>query len=141
MQGWFKGDYVEAGYRRSGGVPKRFGGRLYVAKIHGMLTSVSPMKRRTCSFFDGEITDGKSCMRLFGFDGADGVRRRLVELEEKKEAMVLTECEVKRLRQGNDLEIYAGKCTVVEKSEKSFDAKGLADMKFGKTVAGECCRQ
>ncbi len=25
------------------------------AKIHGVLTSVSPMKRRTCSFFDGDL--------------------------------------------------------------------------------------
>ncbi len=34
------------------------------AKIHGMLTSVSPMKKRqTCSFFNGKITDGKSCTR------------------------------------------------------------------------------
>ncbi len=115
---------------------------MYVAKIHSVLTSVSPMKkRRMCSFFDGEITDSKSCMWLFGFDGADGVRRKLVEFEEKKEAVVLIECEVKRSRQGNDLEIYVGKCTGVEKSEKSFGVKGLADMKFGKTVAGECCRQ
>ncbi len=73
-------------------------------------------------------------MRLFGFDGADGVRRKLAEFEEKKEAVVLTKCEVKRLRQENNLEIYVGKCTGVEKSEKSFDVTGLADMKFGKTV-------
>ena len=35
------------------------------AKIHGVLTALSPMKKsRTCKYFDGEITDGKNNMRL-----------------------------------------------------------------------------
>ena len=33
------------------------------AKIHGVVTSISPMKKgRSCSYFDGEITDGKTKM-------------------------------------------------------------------------------
>ena len=36
------------------------------AEIHAVVTSVSPMKKsRTCSFFDGKISDGKACMRVF----------------------------------------------------------------------------
>lgn len=51
------------------------------AKIHAVVNAVSPMKKsKTCSFFDGEITDGKACMRVFGFDAS--VRRKLVEFEE-----------------------------------------------------------
>ena len=47
------------------------------ARIHGIVTSVSPMKKsRTCNYFDGEITDGKTSMRLFGFDSVSGVRKR-----------------------------------------------------------------
>ena len=39
------------------------------AKIHSVISALSPMKKsRSCSYFDGEITDGKACMRLFGFD-------------------------------------------------------------------------
>ena len=37
------------------------------AKIHGVVTSLSPMeKAKSCSFFDGEISDGKANMRVFG---------------------------------------------------------------------------
>ena len=40
------------------------------AKIQGVLTVVSPMKRsRSCnkSYFDGEICDGRASMHLIGF--------------------------------------------------------------------------
>ena len=39
------------------------------AKVHGVVTSLTPMKKsKTCSYFDGDFTDGKGCMRMFGFD-------------------------------------------------------------------------
>ena len=58
------------------------------AKIHAVVTSVSPMKKsRTSSFFDGEISDGKACMRVSGFNA--GVHRKLVEFEESKSAVAL----------------------------------------------------
>ena len=51
------------------------------AKIHAVVQSVSPMKKsKTCSYFDGEVTDGKSTVRVYGFDC--GVRRKLVEFGE-----------------------------------------------------------
>ena len=69
------------------------------AKIHGVVTTVSPMKKgKTCSYFDGEISDGQAKMRVFGFDS--GVRRELLEYEEKEDAVVLSHCEVKRAHQG-----------------------------------------
>ena len=41
------------------------------AKIHGVVKSLSPMKKsRTCSYFDGHLCDGKASVRLFGFDSA-----------------------------------------------------------------------
>ena len=62
------------------------------AKIHAVVNAVSPMKKsKTCSFFDGEITDEKVCMRVFGFDGS--VCRKLVEFEESKSAVTLENCE------------------------------------------------
>ncbi len=91
------------------------------AKIHAMVASVSPMKKsKTCSFFDGEITDGKSCMRVFGFDA--GVRRKLVSFEESKSAVALANCEVKNSRIGpQELEVLVTKNTDLLKSEKVFD--------------------
>ena len=45
------------------------------ARIDDVLTALSPMKKsKTCSYFDGELTDEKATMRVFGFDS--GVRRR-----------------------------------------------------------------
>ena len=59
--------------------------------IRGVVTGVPPMKKsRNCSYFDGQISDGKTSMRLFGFDGAAGVRRKLLEFEEKKESVTLS---------------------------------------------------
>ena len=48
------------------------------AKLCGVVRSNSPMKKsKMCAHFDGEISDGKSTMRLFKFDNS--VRRKLVE--------------------------------------------------------------
>ena len=36
------------------------------ARIHGVVAMVSPMKKaKTCSYFDGEFSDGKKSMRVF----------------------------------------------------------------------------
>lgn len=78
-------------------------------------------KSRTCNYFDGEITDGKKSMRLFacfGFDAAAGVRRRLAKFEEKEQPVMLSNCEVKRARQGSQLEILVGK-TQASRNQRS----------------------
>ena len=42
------------------------------AKIHAVVESLSPMKKsKTCSYFDGHITDAKATMRVFGFDSEE----------------------------------------------------------------------
>ncbi len=39
------------------------------AKIHGVFSSLFPMKKsKTCSYFDGAVTDGKVSMRVFGLN-------------------------------------------------------------------------
>ena len=105
------------------------------AKIHAVVESLSPMKKsKTCSYFDGHITDGKATMRVFGFDS--GVRRKLVEFEDSKKAVALTNCEVKKARRGEDLEVLVTKKTEVEKSEKVFEVKSVPaeTKKMGKII-------
>ena len=105
------------------------------AKIHAVVESLSPMKKsKTCSYFDGQITDGKTTMRVFGFDA--GVRRKLVEFEDTKKAVALTNCEVKRSRRGEDLEVLVTKKTEVEKSEKVFEVESVSaeTKKMGKII-------
>ena len=90
------------------------------AKVHGVISSLSPMKKsKTCSYFDGEVTDGKSCMRVFGFDV--GVRKRLALYEETKEPVAISNCEVKNSRRGKDLEVLVTKSTDLTKSDKQFN--------------------
>ena len=90
------------------------------AKVHAVPSSLSPMKKsKTCSFFDGEVTDGKQTMRLFRFDTS--VWRKLVEFDESKDTVALSNCEVKRSYKGEQLEILVTKRTDIEKSEKVFN--------------------
>ena len=111
---------------KRGREPEEFDDVAYVvnaspnAKIHAVVMIVSPLKKgRTCSYFDGEISDGQAKMRVFGFDS--GVRRKLLDYEGKEDAVMLSHCEVKRARQGDELEVLVTKFTKVEKSPKSFD--------------------
>ena len=75
------------------------------AKIHGIITCISPMKKsKTCDFFDGEISDGKSSIRLFGFDSS--VRKQL--FLNRQSPVSISNCEVKNSRRGNQLEVCLG---------------------------------
>lgn len=104
------------------------------AKINAVLTNVSPMKRsKTCSFFDGEITDGKSTMRVFGFD--DTVRRKLISYEESKSPVMFENCEVKPSRKGNQLEVLLTKYTEISSCQKTFDITKISATKFGKDIS------
>ena len=74
------------------------------AKIHGVLNALSPLKKsKGCTYFDGQITDGKTTMRLFGIDSS--VRRRLAELESDNTPVALSHCEIKKSRKGEQLEV------------------------------------
>ena len=91
-------------------------------------------KSKSCSYLDGHLTDGKRTMRVLGFDA--GVRRKLVEFEDSKKAVALTNCEVKKARRGEDLEVLVTKKTEVEKSEKVFEVKSVPaeTKKMGKII-------
>ena len=90
------------------------------AKIRCVVTSLSPIRpSKTCSFFEGEVTDGKGKMRVFGFDSR--VRRRLVDFQATKETVAMRNCEVKHGRKTEGLEILVTKQTKFEKCEKVFD--------------------
>ena len=72
------------------------------AQITGVLGDVSPMKKgRGASYFHGEILDDNRRVRLYGFDGA--IRKRLSQ--EMGNAVVLTNCQVKKARYSNDYEV------------------------------------
>ena len=108
------------------------------AMIHGVVSSLSPMKKSktsSCSFFDGEVTDGKAEMRVFGFDS--GVWRKLSEFERSKNTVAIKDCEVKCARKGEQLEIMVTKRTEVEKSEKMFTVESTDQKATKVTTLGE----
>ena len=94
-------------------------------KIHCVLNNVYPQmkKAKNCSYFDGEMTDGEINKCLFGYD-AD-VRRKLFEFQEKESAVCLSNCTVRRARNGSDLEEFLGKTTSIEESDKIFDVSSM----------------
>ena len=94
------------------------------AKIHGIMSKLSPMKKScSTSYFDGQLTDGKGSMRMYGF--VSGVRRKLwdmsYETTKTPEAVLLTNCEVKESDKTGELQVLVTKDTQVLKSEKEFD--------------------
>ena len=86
----------------------------------GVISRLSPMKQSsTCSYFDGEITDGKSSLRLYGFEST--VRRKLVDYKESKKPVSLFNCTVKHTRNGEKVEILVTKDSGIVKSEEELD--------------------
>ena len=92
------------------------------AKLHGMISSVSPMRRNSSGstkYFDGALTDGKTKIRFVGFDGKQ--QQQLAEFQEKKEAVAIINCEVKPSKWGSELEVLMRKNTELLKSPTKFD--------------------
>ena len=103
------------------------------AKIHAVISLVSPMKQsKSCSCFDGEITDGKACMGVFGFDAS--VCKKLVEFKASKSALALANCKVKNSRKGEELEVLLSKHTDTLKLKKVFDISEGVSIKVGKEI-------
>ena len=84
------------------------------AHLHGIVTSLSPMKKSksNCSYFEGVIADSKGSMRVFGFDST--VHRRLAEV--KEESIEISQCEIKKSRRGESLEVLMKKNMEISKS-------------------------
>ena len=60
------------------------------AKIHGVVASLSPMKASSSgrsNYFDGQLSDGKTKLRLVGFDTRQ--QQKLAEFHEKKRQLFL----------------------------------------------------
>lgn len=107
------------------------------AKVHGVISELSPMKNTaagTSKYFHGQLTDGKTRRRIFGFDSK--IHQRLADFHQSKEAVALTNCEVKEGKYSSELELLVRKSTDVEKSPTKIDASKLI-IRSGSHVALE----
>ena len=79
------------------------------ANIRGVLTNISPMRGKRKKFFDGEISDDKTSMRVVGFHS---VPHRLLT-ESKDRPVLLSHCIVQPNRFTDELEVVLHKHTEV----------------------------
>ena len=89
------------------------------AVVHGIVTSLSPMKRDSKKCFDGYTSDGRKKIRFVGFQQEK--QDKLAEITKGGEPIVLTNCSVKKARSGEGLELIVKDQTQIEKSPKKFD--------------------
>ena len=99
------------------------------ASIHGSFTSLSSLKKgKNSHYFDGIITDGTSFLRIVGFSSEQ--QKKLSAFFESGQPAHLENCEVKKSRQGDKLEVMLKKFTDIQKSPKKITIPpddGLSD--------------
>lgn len=92
--------------------------------FHGAITALSPVKKgRNSIFFDGRLADNTSTMRLVGFAAAQ--QKKLEEYQQKKVAVELRNCEVKRSRYGEGYELMLKSGSSIKESPKKIDVSTL----------------
>ena len=74
------------------------------AIVHGVITSLSPMKKgKASNFFHANFSDGDTQLRLVGFQ--DAQRKRLSYFEKDSSGITVEHCKIKRARQSYDMEV------------------------------------
>ena len=102
------------------------------AIIHGLVASVSPMKAG--KYFDAKLTNGEKHLRIVSFQGEHCTR--LAEYQEGSKSVALLNCEVKKARQSEELEVILKSASRVEESLKKFKAVDIS--KIGNSEIALC---
>ena len=88
------------------------------ATLHALVMSMSPLKKKG-TYFDGELTDGDEVTRIVGFDKAQ--QQKLEKFYTEKIPVILTNCEIKRNKFNNRLEVVLRSYSKIEKSDVNFE--------------------
>ena len=94
------------------------------AKIHGVMTSISPMKLSgsgTSKYFHGHITDGYKKVRFVGFDAK--MHQKLSDFHQTKEPVALSNCAVKEGKYSSELEVVVRNITELHTSPRKFNVE------------------
>ena len=89
------------------------------ASLHGVVTSLSPLKGAKSAYFDGTVSDGTSKLRLVGFSTKQ--QKLMEDFMAKKQPIELTDCEVKRARRGDQMELLLKTTTAIHGSPKKIE--------------------
>ena len=87
------------------------------ATVHALIASVSPLK--PSRYFDGEITDGDSVIRIVGFDKVQ--RQMLHTYCNQKTPISLKNCQIQRNKYHGKLEVVLKGNTKIEQSSIEFE--------------------
>ena len=89
------------------------------ACVHGVVSFVSPVKvsQRGSDYFNGTLSDVNATIKLVGFKGAQ--QAKMKELLERKQAVVLDDCQIKAKR-GSNMEVILKRTTAICPSPKKF---------------------
>ena len=92
-------------------------------RLEGMMTRLSPMKRsgKTSKslYFDGELSDGQTAMRVYGYDSK--VREKLEDRACQKEGVRLIGVDITKSRVGEECEIYLKSDAYISGCKSLFD--------------------
>lgn len=89
------------------------------ANVEGVITGLSPTKKgRNSTFFDGTLSDGRAKTRMVGFSSLQ--QKSLDGFLGKRETIQLTDCEIKKARRGDEMEVLLKSTTKITKSSKEF---------------------
>ena len=105
------------------------------ADIHGVVTSLSPLKRskKGNNYYHGQLCDGKQSLRFVGF--ASNQQKMLEEFLEGRKSVQIRNCQIKKSNRDSDkLEVLVKGATKICPSEKKFD---VSKMEFQQTEAVE----
>ena len=90
------------------------------ASLHATLTSLSPLKKGKHSvYFDGTLTDGTTERRFVGFSSEQ--QKKLASFHSSHTPAHLSNCELKKARQGDEMEVLLKKFTKISESPKKIN--------------------
>ena len=92
------------------------------ATVSGLLASISPT-RPTSRYFDGDLTDGESVIRLVGFDKHK--QQQLQSFCDFKMPVTLRDCLIQCNKFKNNLEVVLKSNTRIESSTQQFNVPDL----------------
>ena len=101
------------------------------ASVTGMLASLSPLNPsyQHTKYFNGELTDGHSIMRVVGFDKAK--QQELKGFCDYSIPIILRDCQIQQNKFSNIFEVVVKSHTKIEVSQFKFD---VADIKQQKVL-------
>ena len=90
--------------------------------VEGLIASVSPMRSGN-KYFEGEITDGRKCIRIVGFDGTQ--HNKLASFVDDKKP---SNCEVKKSLSKDDCEVVVKSYTGLQLSPTHYDISNIENV-------------